>query len=35
MGQEFAYLNAADFSKFWDTDAARAAAAVKSIGRQG
>jgi tripartite-type tricarboxylate transporter receptor subunit TctC len=35
MGQEFAYLNAADFAKFWDTDARRAEAAVKSIGRQG
>ena len=35
MGQEFAYLNAADFAKFWDADASRAEAAVKSIGRQG
>jgi tripartite-type tricarboxylate transporter receptor subunit TctC len=35
MGQEFAYLNAADFAKFWNADAARAEAAVKSIGRQG
>jgi tripartite-type tricarboxylate transporter receptor subunit TctC len=35
MGQEFAYLNAADFAKFWDADARRAEAAVKSIGRQG
>ena len=35
MGQEFAYLNAADFAKFWDADAERAEAAVKSIGRQG
>jgi tripartite-type tricarboxylate transporter receptor subunit TctC len=35
MGQEFAYLNAADFAKFWEADAKRADAAVKSIGRQG
>ena len=35
MGQEFAYLNASDFAKFWDADARRAEAAVKSIGRQG
>jgi tripartite-type tricarboxylate transporter receptor subunit TctC len=35
MGQEFAYLNAADFARFWDADARRAEAAVKSIGRQG
>lgn len=35
MGQEFAYLNTADFAKFWDTDASRAETAVKSIGRQG
>jgi tripartite-type tricarboxylate transporter receptor subunit TctC len=35
MGQEYAYLNAADFAKFWEADARRADAAVKSIGRQG
>jgi tripartite-type tricarboxylate transporter receptor subunit TctC len=32
-GQEYAYLNAADFAKFWATDAKRADAAVQSIGR--
>jgi tripartite-type tricarboxylate transporter receptor subunit TctC len=35
MGQEFAYQNAADFTRFWEADARRADAAVKSIGRQG
>jgi tripartite-type tricarboxylate transporter receptor subunit TctC len=33
MGQEYAYLNAAEFAKFWDADAKRSDAAVKSIGR--
>jgi tripartite-type tricarboxylate transporter receptor subunit TctC len=35
MGQELAYQNATDFAKFWEVDARRADAAVKSIGRQG
>lgn len=35
LGQEFAYQNAAEFAKFWESDAQRADAAVKSIGRQG
>ena len=35
LGQDFAYLSAADFAKFWETDAKAADAAVKSIGRQG
>jgi tripartite-type tricarboxylate transporter receptor subunit TctC len=34
-GLEPAYLNAAGFAKFWDTDAKRGEQAVKSIGRQG
>jgi tripartite-type tricarboxylate transporter receptor subunit TctC len=33
MGQEYAYLNAAEFAKFWDVDAKRSDAAVQSIGR--
>jgi tripartite-type tricarboxylate transporter receptor subunit TctC len=33
MGQEYAYLNAAEFANFWDADAKRSDAAVKSIGR--
>jgi tripartite-type tricarboxylate transporter receptor subunit TctC len=33
LGQELAYLNAADFAKFWDTDAKRADEAVHLIGR--
>jgi tripartite-type tricarboxylate transporter receptor subunit TctC len=33
MGQEYAYLNAVEFAKFWDVDAKRSDAAVKSIGR--
>ena len=33
MGQEYAYLNAAEFAKFWDADAKRSDAAVQSIGR--
>ena len=35
LGQDFAYLNAADFAKFWQADAVRADEAVRSIGRQG
>ena len=33
MGQEYAYMSAAEFAKFWDIDAKRSDAAVKSIGR--
>ena len=33
LGQELAYLNAADFAKFWDADAKRADEAVHLIGR--
>jgi tripartite-type tricarboxylate transporter receptor subunit TctC len=33
LGQEYAYLNAGDFKKFWEADAKRADAAVQSIGR--
>jgi hypothetical protein len=33
MGQEYAYLNAAEFAKFWGVDAKRSDAAVQSIGR--
>jgi tripartite-type tricarboxylate transporter receptor subunit TctC len=33
LGQELAYLNAADFAKFWDADARRAEEAVHLIGR--
>jgi len=33
LGQEPAYLNARDFTKFWDADAKRADEAVKVIGR--
>jgi tripartite-type tricarboxylate transporter receptor subunit TctC len=33
LGQELAYLNAADFRKFWDADAKRADEAVHLIGR--
>jgi tripartite-type tricarboxylate transporter receptor subunit TctC len=33
LGQELGYLDAPDFAKFWDTDAARIEAAVREIGR--
>jgi tripartite-type tricarboxylate transporter receptor subunit TctC len=33
LGQELAYLNAADFAKFWEIDAKRADEAVHLIGR--
>ena len=33
MGQEYAYLNAGEFAKFWDADAKRSDAAVQAIGR--
>ena len=33
LGQELAYLNAADFAKFWDADAKHADEAVHLIGR--
>jgi tripartite-type tricarboxylate transporter receptor subunit TctC len=35
LGLDVGYLNAADFAKFWDIDAKRSDAAVKSIGKQG
>jgi tripartite-type tricarboxylate transporter receptor subunit TctC len=35
LGQEFAYLNARDFAKFWEADAKRSDEAVQLIGRQG
>jgi tripartite-type tricarboxylate transporter receptor subunit TctC len=35
IGLDVGYLNAADFAKFWDIDAERSDAAVKSIGKQG
>ena len=34
LGLDVGYLNAADFAKFWDIDAKRSDAAVKSIGKQ-
>jgi tripartite-type tricarboxylate transporter receptor subunit TctC len=33
LGQELAYLDGPDFAAFWDQDAARVKAAIKSIGR--
>jgi tripartite-type tricarboxylate transporter receptor subunit TctC len=33
LGQELAYLNAADFAKFWAADAKHADEAVHLIGR--
>jgi tripartite-type tricarboxylate transporter receptor subunit TctC len=33
IGDEVAYLDQADFAKFWDEDAKRVEAAVQSIGR--
>jgi tripartite-type tricarboxylate transporter receptor subunit TctC len=33
IGDEVAYLDEPDFAKFWDADAKRVEAAVKSIGR--
>jgi tripartite-type tricarboxylate transporter receptor subunit TctC len=33
FGQELAYLDGPDFARFWDKDAARIEAAIKSIGR--
>jgi tripartite-type tricarboxylate transporter receptor subunit TctC len=35
LGQELAYLDGPDFARFWDQDAARIEAAIKSIGRVG
>lgn len=35
LGDEIAYLDQPDFAKFWDADARRVEAAVKSIGRVG
>jgi tripartite-type tricarboxylate transporter receptor subunit TctC len=35
IGDEVAYLDAPDFAKFWDVDASRVEAAVKSIGKVG
>lgn len=35
IGQEYAYLNAADFAAFWAADAQRAEEAVQLIGKQG
>jgi tripartite-type tricarboxylate transporter receptor subunit TctC len=35
MGLDVGYQNAADFAKFWDTDAKRADEAVRAIGKQG
>ena len=35
LGDEVAYLDQPDFAKFWDADAKRVEAAVKSIGRVG
>jgi tripartite-type tricarboxylate transporter receptor subunit TctC len=35
LGQELDYLDQPEFAKFWDADAARIEAAVKSIGKQG
>lgn len=35
LGQELDYLDQPEFRKFWDADAARIEAAVKSIGKQG
>lgn len=35
LGDEIAYLDQPDFAKFWDADAKRVEAAVKSIGRVG
>jgi hypothetical protein len=33
LGQEVEYLDAPEFAKFWDADAARIEDAVKNIGR--
>jgi tripartite-type tricarboxylate transporter receptor subunit TctC len=33
LGQELAYLDGPDFARFWDQDAARIEAAIRSIGR--
>jgi tripartite-type tricarboxylate transporter receptor subunit TctC len=33
IGDEIAYLDQAEFRKFWDEDAQRVEAAVKSIGK--
>jgi tripartite-type tricarboxylate transporter receptor subunit TctC len=33
LGQELAYLDGPDFARFWDKDATRIEAAIKSIGR--
>ena len=35
LGQELDYMDQPEFRKFWDADAARIEAAVKSIGKQG
>jgi tripartite-type tricarboxylate transporter receptor subunit TctC len=35
LGDEIAYLDGPDFARFWDADAKRVEAAVKSIGRVG
>ena len=35
LGDEIAYLDQSEFAKFWDADAKRVEAAVKSIGRVG
>ena len=35
LGDEIAYLDQPDFAKFWDADAKRVEAAVKSIGKVG
>jgi tripartite-type tricarboxylate transporter receptor subunit TctC len=33
LGQELAYMNQAEFAKFWDADAARIEAAIRTIGK--
>ena len=33
LGQEVAYLDSADFKKFWDADAKRVIDAVRAIGK--
>jgi tripartite-type tricarboxylate transporter receptor subunit TctC len=33
LGQDIAYMNQAEFAKFWDADAARIEAAIRAIGK--
>ncbi len=33
LGQDLAYMDQAEFAKFWDADAARIEAAIRAIGK--